>query len=99
MTGFRIGKRSRLDTGVLGLYLAHRVGRWGLIRMALRALLGHLDQEKDFESYRVTEARIEIPRRHGLVAADGEVRWMEAPFHYRSRPGVLRVIVPRTPVD
>jgi len=95
MTGFRIGKRSRIDTGKLGLYLTHRVGRWGMIRLAVRALLGHLSQENDFEAYRVTEACIEIPRRLVLVAADGEVRWMEAPLHYRSRPGALRVIVPK----
>ena len=97
MTGFRIGKRNRLDTGVLGLYLAHRVGRWGLIRLALRALLGHLNQEKDFEAYRVTEACIEIPRRRGLVSTDGEVRWMEAPLRYRSRPRALNVIIPKIP--
>jgi diacylglycerol kinase family enzyme len=97
MTGFRIGKRSRIDTGKLGLYLTHRVGRWGMIRLTLRALLGHLSQEKDFEAYRVTEACIETHRRLVLVAADGEVRWMEAPLRYRSRPGALRVIVPRIP--
>jgi diacylglycerol kinase family enzyme len=61
----------------------------------VRALLGHLSQENDFEAYRVTEACIEIPRRLVLVAADGEVRWMEAPLRYRSRPGALRVIVPK----
>jgi diacylglycerol kinase family enzyme len=94
MTGFRIGARRRLDAGKLGLYLTHRVGRWGLIRVALRALLGHLNQEKDFEAYLVEEAFVEAPRHFILVAADGEVRWMESPLHYRSRPGVLRVIVP-----
>ena len=34
LTGFRIGARRRLDAGKLGLYLTHRVGRWGLIRVA-----------------------------------------------------------------
>jgi diacylglycerol kinase family enzyme len=95
MTGFRIGARRRLDTGKLGLYLTHRVGRWGLIRLALRALLGHLSQVKDFEAYQVTEAFIGPPFRLILVAADGEVKWMESPLHYRSRPGDLRVTVPR----
>jgi diacylglycerol kinase family enzyme len=95
MTGFRIGKRIRIDTGKLGLYLTHRVGRRGMIRLAVRAFLGHLSQEKDFEAYRVTEACIEIPRRLVLVAADGEVRWMEAPLRYRSRPGALHVLAPR----
>jgi diacylglycerol kinase family enzyme len=96
-TGFRIGARHRLDTGKLGLYLTHRVGRWGLIRLAVRALLGNLSQVKDFEAYLVSEAFIEASPHLILVAADGEVRWMESPLHYRSRPGALRVIVPRNP--
>jgi diacylglycerol kinase family enzyme len=95
ITGFRIGARRRLDTGKLGLYLTHRAGRWGLIRLALRALLARLNQEKDFEEYLVPEAFIDARRKVVLVAADGEVKWMESPLHYRSRPGALRVIVPR----
>jgi diacylglycerol kinase family enzyme len=93
MTGFRIGARRRLDTGKLGIYLTHRVGRWGLLRLAVRALLGRLNQQKDFESYLVREAFIETPRRLILVATDGEVKWMESPLHYRSRPKALWVIV------
>ena len=94
MIGFRIGARRRLDAGKLGFYLTHRVGRWGLIRLALRALLGHLAQEKDFEAYLVEEAFVEARRHLILVATDGEVKWMESPLHYRSRPRALRVIVP-----
>jgi diacylglycerol kinase family enzyme len=94
ITGFRIGARRRLDAGKLGLYLTHRVGRWGLIRLTLRALLGHLNQAKDFEAYLVEEAFVEARRHFILVATDGEVKWMESPLHYRSRPGALRVIVP-----
>jgi len=99
MTGFRIGARRRLDAGKLGLYLTHRVGRRGLIRLALRAFLGHLSQEKDFEAYLVGEAFVQAHRHAILVAADGEVKWMESPLHYRSRPGALRVIVPRNSAD
>jgi diacylglycerol kinase family enzyme len=96
MTGFRIGARRRLDTGKLGLYLTHRVGRWGLIRLAIRALLGRLSQAKDFEAHAVPEAFVAAAgRRIVLVSADGEAKWMETPLHYRSRHGALRVIVPR----
>jgi diacylglycerol kinase family enzyme len=98
MTGFRIGARRRLDAGKLGLYLTHRVGRWGLIRLALRALFGHLSQEKDFEAYLVEDAFVEAHPHLILVAADGEVKWMESPLHYRCRSGALRVIVPPNPV-
>jgi len=57
-------------------------------------LLGHLSQEKDFEAYLVEEAFVEAHRHFILVATDGEVKWMESPLHYRSRPRALRVIVP-----
>lgn len=98
MAGFRIGARPRLDAGKLGLYLTHRVGRWGLIRVALRALLGHLNQEKDFEAYLVDEAFVEARHHLILVATDGEVKWMESPLHYRSRPRDLRVIARRNSI-
>lgn len=97
IAGFRVGARQCVNSGKLWLYLAHRVGRWGSIRLAIRALLGHLSQEKDFEAYCVDEVSIETQRRSLLVAADGEVRRMDSPLHYRSRPGALRVIVPRNP--
>jgi diacylglycerol kinase family enzyme len=66
-----------------------------LIRLAVNALLGRLNQAKDFEVHLVEEARIDSRRRALLVATDGEVRWMDPPLHYRIRPRGLRVIVPR----
>jgi diacylglycerol kinase family enzyme len=94
MSGFRIGARGRLNTGTLGLYLTHRTGRFGLVRLALRALFGRLNQAKDFDAFSVEEAIIESRHRRLLVATDGEVTHMQPPLHYRSRPRALRVIVP-----
>ena len=98
MAGFHIGSRPRLDAGLLGLYLAQRTSRLGLIRHAVRALFGLLNQAKDFEVFTVKEARIETHRRRLLVAWDGEIAWMETPLHYRTRPGALRVLVPNDAV-
>ena len=95
IAGFRIGARARLDRGRLGLHLTHRTGRFGLLRLALRAILGGLRQAKDFETFSVENATIETRRRSVLVATDGEVTSMQPPLHYRSRPGALRVIVPK----
>lgn len=93
--GFRIGARARIDTGKLGLYLAHPVGRWGLIHMGVRAVLAHLQQERDFEGHMVSEAFINSRRRSILIACDGEVTTMKFPLHYRCRHRALRVIAPR----
>ena len=95
MSGFNLGGRVCLDCRQLGLYLTHRTGRLGLFRLAFRALLGRLEQAKDFDAFCVTEATIETHRSRLLVATDGEVNWMATPLHYRIRPAALRVLIPQ----
>jgi YegS/Rv2252/BmrU family lipid kinase len=94
METFNIGLRDCLDRGRLSLYMTHRTGRWGLVRLALRAFLGHLREEKDFLAMCTKEVTIETRRKRLRVAFDGEVDLMEVPLHYRVRPGALRVIIP-----
>jgi len=94
MEKLNIGSRERLDRGQLSLYVTNRIGRWGLVRLAVRALLGRLREEKDFLPLLTDEVKIETKRRHLRVAFDGEVDLMPTPLHYRSRPGALRVMAP-----
>ncbi len=94
MEGFDIDKRERLDAGMLSLYVAHRTGRWGLIRLAWRALWGRLREEVDFDALTAKEITIETKRKRLQVATDGEVNVMETPLRYRIRARALRVIVP-----
>jgi diacylglycerol kinase family enzyme len=68
----------------------------GLLRFALRALLGRLRDEKDFDALCTQEVFIETKRTRVHVATDGEVTVMRAPLYYRIRPGALRVLVPRS---
>ncbi len=95
ISGFSIGGRTCLNAGKLGLYLAHRTGRFGLLRLALRALIGRLAQANDFDVFCVEAATIETRHRTLLVATDGEVNRMDTPLHYRVRPVALRVLVPQ----
>jgi diacylglycerol kinase family enzyme len=94
MAGFNIGRRARLDKGELSLYMTNRTGRLGLIRLALRALLGGLRQEKDFLAIRTKEVWIETKHKRLRLALDGEVTNLVPPLHYRVRPGALRVLAP-----
>jgi diacylglycerol kinase family enzyme len=98
MEGFDIGKRERLDGGILSVYTTQPIRRLGLLALAMRALFGRLRQVKDFETHEVKRVRIETRRRRQrmLVAIDGEVAAMDMPLEYRIRPGALRVIVPAT---
>ena len=96
MDSFSIGGRKCLDAGNLSIYVLHRTGRMGLVRLALRSLFGKLRQAKDFETFCTDEITIETRRKKLLVAFDGEVKQMETPLHYRIRPNALRVIVPKS---
>lgn len=46
MDSFNIGGRKCLDAGKLSVYVLHRTGRMGLVRLALRSLFGALRQAK-----------------------------------------------------
>jgi len=95
MEGFNIGERASLRDGRLSLYVTQRTGRFGLLRLALRALLGRLRQASDFDALKVSRLRVDTGKRHLHVATDGEVSLMQTPLDYRIRPGALRVLVPR----
>ncbi|MBP1152154.1 MULTISPECIES: diacylglycerol kinase family protein [unclassified Methylocaldum] len=98
--GFNIGARTTLDSGWLWLYTTREIGRLGLLRFGLRALLRSLRKDKDFDMMRTKEIVIEARHSSRLrVATDGEVIVMQTPLHYRIRPGALRVIVPNTKVE
>jgi diacylglycerol kinase family enzyme len=95
MTGFRVGRRARLNAGRLSVFLTHRLGWPGLLELSVEALFRKLKHGKNFEIYAVEKICIEARRRRLLVATDGEVRWMKSPLHYRVRPNALRVVVPQ----
>jgi diacylglycerol kinase family enzyme len=94
---FAFGARAALDCGELSLYLARNVRRWGIARLALRALLGRLRQDREFEALTAPHVEIGMHRRMVRVALDGEVFRTESPLRYRSRPRALRVLVPGPP--
>jgi diacylglycerol kinase family enzyme len=95
---FSLGARSALDRGELSLYVARNVRRWGIIRLALRALLGRLRQDREFEAITVPEVEVATPRRLVRVALDGELFRMESPIRFRILPRALRVLAPEPPV-
>jgi len=95
MESFDIGGRSRLDAGRLSLYFSHRTGRLGLLGLGVRALLRRLHQAEDFVRLTTAEVLIETKRSRVRVSTDGEVNMIRPPLRYRTRPGALRVMVPK----
>ncbi len=93
--GLSTGRRSRLDSGRLCLYVAQRPTRLALLGYALHLLFGQLAQARDFDVLQTAALSIATRRRHLRVATDGEVTRMKPPLLYRSLPAALQVIVPR----
>jgi YegS/Rv2252/BmrU family lipid kinase len=94
MDFFNIGRRTSLNDGKLSVYFLKRGGRWGLITLIVRTLLGRLRQAKDFEEINTTEITIETRKKRLLVAFDGEIATMRTPLHYKIHASALKVIAP-----
>jgi diacylglycerol kinase family enzyme len=101
MSLFALGTRTSLEGGELSLYLARNGGRWGLLRLAGRALLGRLEQDRDFHTVLLPRLEIHSRRRALRVSLDGEVLLMTSPIRYSLRPRALRVLasLPDPPQD
>ncbi|WP_343731460.1 diacylglycerol kinase family protein [Duganella sp.] len=94
LQGLTLGARERLDSGKLCLYVAQKPTRLGLLRYALHALFGKLQEARDFDVLSSQELTIETRHQRLRVATDGEVTLMSPPLCYRSRASALHVIVP-----
>jgi diacylglycerol kinase family enzyme len=92
-----LGSRACLNAGKLSLYMTHSIGRVDLLKLILRALFGRLRGAKDFVALCTDEVWVEPRRKRVRVSTDGEVALMRAPLHYRVRPGLLTVLVPKSP--
>jgi diacylglycerol kinase family enzyme len=90
-----LGRRQAIDRGELCLYAPLARSRLHFIGLALRSLIGRLDQVRDFVNLDGLEA-IEVRSRLASlsVATDGETRNVETPLRYRIRPRALRLLVP-----
>lgn len=99
MQGFNIGERASINGGTLSVYVAQRPTRFGLLKLALRALFGRLRQSREFHIFQSGELVIETRHHRLRVATDGEVTVMAPPLRYRIRPAALPVIVPRRKED
>jgi diacylglycerol kinase family enzyme len=89
-----LGRRHHLDRGKLSVYVVKQRRAWGLFWMVWRMAFGKVNQARDVESFRLNDLLVRSKTSRLPVALDGEVEFMHPPLHYRTRPGVLRVIVP-----
>jgi diacylglycerol kinase family enzyme len=92
-------RRSILDSGELGIYVARHRSKWGLIRLLAGMALGTWHQDEELETLRATTLTVYSRRRRLRVANDGEVRRLKPPLVYRIRPKALNVLYPKPPAS
>ena len=90
-----LGRRHHLDQGELSVYVVKQRRALGFFWMIWRMAFGKVSQARDVESFRLSDLEVRSKTSRLPVALDGEVEFMHPPLHYRTRPGALRVIVPR----
>jgi len=96
LDGLRVGRRERLDAGLLSVHVIDCRRRLGLLGLAARALVGRLQQARDFETLYATRVELNTGRRHASVSTDGEVEHLAMPLAYEIDPGALSIFVPGT---
>jgi diacylglycerol kinase family enzyme len=95
MAGIHAGARESLAGHQLAVYVLNAEHRVGLLRLGWQVLTKGIDRVRELDLLAVTNATVETRRSRLQVALDGEVLILESPLVYRTRPGALRVHVPR----
>jgi diacylglycerol kinase family enzyme len=95
LSGLETGKRDCLTGGQLSVYVGTHSSRASMAWLFARAAVGLLDESSaGFALFTTSEVEIRPIARRERVSIDGEVIVLSSPLRYRSRPGVLRVLVP-----
>lgn len=89
-----LGKRDRLDEGLLHVYVLEPVGRGALMALLGKAARGRPDEAEGLVEW--TCERITIASRRSRVhaAVDGEAVVLRPPVELEIRPRALRVLLP-----
>lgn len=90
-------RRASLDSGRLGVYVAHERSALGMLRLMGRLVAGTWKQDEALDSFTVTSLTVHSRRHRLKLVNDGEVRKLEGPLHYRINPAALKVMAPSSP--
>jgi diacylglycerol kinase family enzyme len=87
--------RSRLDEGRLWIYTTRATRHGAMLHFIWQSLIRTIDEVDGLEKFEVTHAAVHHEYAGLPVAIDGELVALQPPLRFRSRPGALRVLVPR----
>ncbi len=92
------GRRQSLDDGRLCVMVLRRTGRWHLLGVIARALIGRSNDDDMIRVDTASDLRVDSRRSTLSVAIDGETVHLAPPLTYRIHPRALTVLAP-PPVD
>ncbi len=96
ISGLNLGKRERIDQGILFIALAHQAGRGQIVKYIFKAIF-NLGKDESFEKIGLSECIIhQEPHKSLLVSYDGETKRIIGDIHYKIYPKALNVIVPQS---
>lgn len=85
--------RTKLDGGVMCVYIAKAHTRFGVAKLFIRALTGRLKDAEEFEALKIADSvTITTKRKHLHVSHDGELSNMKTPIVYKLKPKSLRIL-------
>ena len=94
----RVFARSRLDGGLLALYVAKRLTPARVAKLMLRMAVGRWKSLPELLVQQAPEVTITSGRHLHHVTIDGEVAKVRPPLRFRIRPGALTVLAPEARV-
>jgi diacylglycerol kinase family enzyme len=92
--GIDVGRRCSIANGRLSVYVAPQCTRGEMVTMTVRALAGRLTEDVPLEEFSAREVTIDPQTRRASLAADGELRTVDAPIRCVVRPRALRTLRP-----
>jgi diacylglycerol kinase family enzyme len=91
-----LGKRERLDEGILQLFVLKDGTVWATFRAAIAFLRGRTQDSDVVNEHRLRRFDVLMKRRkHIRVACDGETFMLPTPIHYKTLPAALTIRVLR----
>jgi diacylglycerol kinase (ATP) len=93
--GMTVAPGARLDDGQFDVRVFRRFSKWELLRHLASIAFGRREYAPQVTTHR--SASVRITSSHPLPARADSADLGETPVTYTTRPGSLRVVVPRTP--
>ncbi len=85
-------ERTRLDDGILTVYIAKTQSRLVLLKIALFALIGRTKQLDEFSEYHPSSITIQANKSMISVSHDGEFSRLSTPLQYTLHPKKLTIL-------